>query len=545
MAKLSKQPSKRKVAIKTTGARTRTEEGHLGYVRDAKSELFLLAVTNMVGEDTFYESASDRDQRFKTLIHQVAEDDPDWIARFVPYLRDEMWMRTASIVMAAELVRSVRQAETQFNSRQAVSEAIKRPDEPAEMLAYWLSQYGRPIPMAIRRGVRDSALRLYTPKNVIKYDGVRQLWRPADVISLLHIKPDTEEQSALFKWLLDRRYGNVNAEGPYMNIEMIANYEWLYTMPTEEREVYLDENDFEVFQSSGMTWEMISEWAGKMDAATWEKIIPSMGYMALLRNLRNFDQAEISDESREFVYNKLKDENEVRKSKQFPFRFLNAWKAVDSLDWGGALEKALDYSTQNIPELRGNTLVLVDWSQSMEDPVSGRSQLKRYEIAGIVAAALGKKNGHNADVVVYSDGWKRVVIERNASVLRTMEKINGAVNHGGTRTFDALLSSYTNHDRVIILTDEQAHALSNYSGSRAYRTRNAFGDLSDHPFQGSSDEQVKRLKKVPIYTFNVAGYRAAHLPDGEDNNYSFGGFNDSSFKLINLIEKGRSADWPF
>ena len=35
----------------------RTFEGGSGYARDAKSELFLLAVTNMVGEHTFYESA--------------------------------------------------------------------------------------------------------------------------------------------------------------------------------------------------------------------------------------------------------------------------------------------------------------------------------------------------------------------------------------------------------------------------------------------------------------------------------------------------------
>ncbi len=34
----------------------RTYEGAPGHARNAKSELFLLAVSNMVGEDTFYES---------------------------------------------------------------------------------------------------------------------------------------------------------------------------------------------------------------------------------------------------------------------------------------------------------------------------------------------------------------------------------------------------------------------------------------------------------------------------------------------------------
>ena len=45
--------------IRTTGARTGTHEGGTAFLRDAESELFLLAVTNIVGEDTFYERAAD------------------------------------------------------------------------------------------------------------------------------------------------------------------------------------------------------------------------------------------------------------------------------------------------------------------------------------------------------------------------------------------------------------------------------------------------------------------------------------------------------
>ena len=58
-----------------------TYEGGAGYARDAKSELFLLAVANMVGEDTFYEQAGDRDERYATLVRAVAVADPDWTAR--------------------------------------------------------------------------------------------------------------------------------------------------------------------------------------------------------------------------------------------------------------------------------------------------------------------------------------------------------------------------------------------------------------------------------------------------------------------------------
>ena len=41
----------------------RTHEGGAGYAHDAKSELFLLAVANFVGENTFSDKATDRDRR--------------------------------------------------------------------------------------------------------------------------------------------------------------------------------------------------------------------------------------------------------------------------------------------------------------------------------------------------------------------------------------------------------------------------------------------------------------------------------------------------
>jgi hypothetical protein len=84
----------------------RTYEGAPGYARDAKSELFLLAVANMVGEDTFYEKAGDRDDRFRDLVHQVAVDDGDWLAGFLPWLRGEANMRSAPVVAALEAARA-------------------------------------------------------------------------------------------------------------------------------------------------------------------------------------------------------------------------------------------------------------------------------------------------------------------------------------------------------------------------------------------------------------------------------------------------------
>lgn len=565
MSKFAKTPTKNKSAIKTSGERILTHEGNVGYKFDAKSELFLTAAVNMVSEDTFYESGADRDERFKKLIHKVAEDDPEWVARFIPFLRTEMFMRSASVMATAEFARAthgknikvtkaltereanridealereqnkdepdvelVESYKAQLDNlknkvgnhslaRYVIANSLYRADEPSELLAYWLGVNGRPILNVIKRGVADAIIRLYTPRNAIKYDGTGQAWRLADAINLVKPQPKDKTQAAVFKWLLDRRYDNVQSNGSYMQVETIANYEWLNTMPDNERYQYLVDNQAKVFQDSGMTWEKISSWAGKMDAQVWEKIIPSMGYMALLRNLRNFDKVGISDDSKQYVINKISDPKEVARSMQFPFRFLSAWLAVEGFDWGSALEKALDYSTQNIPEFPGRTLVLTDSSGSMGQPISDRSSVQRQNVAAVIAASIAKR-GNDVDLVSYASHWEDVPINRGQSVLRVVERLaqrNGAVGHG-TETFQALNANYNGHDRVVIVSDMQAHP----------------GGLSP-------------AIQVPVYTYDVGGYGRGHLPVDEKQFYTFGGFSDVAFKMMALIEKGRSANWPF
>ena len=91
----------------TTTQDTKTFEGAAAWSRDAKSDLFLLAVTNFYGEDTFYEKAGDRNQRFIELVHRVAAEDAEWLGKFLPWLRRDANIRTAAVVGAVEAARAL------------------------------------------------------------------------------------------------------------------------------------------------------------------------------------------------------------------------------------------------------------------------------------------------------------------------------------------------------------------------------------------------------------------------------------------------------
>ncbi|MCW8099328.1 TROVE domain-containing protein [Streptomyces tauricus] len=517
--------------VTSTGRVLRTHEGGRGVERDPRSELFLLSIANFVAQKTFYESGEARDDRFAALVRQLAVADPSWTAGLLDWLRGEGNMRTASIVGAAEYVKARLDAGATDGpaNRQVVASVLRRPDEPGELLAYWTSRYGRAVPKPVKRGIADAVRRLYGGRSLLKYDTASKGYRFGDVLNLVHASPDPEKpwQGELFRYALDRRH-NPDTAVPPASSRVLTAHRALMAVPVGERRgVVTSEGGAARLAEAGMTWEALAGWLqGPMDAAAWEAVIPSMGAMALVRNLRNFDEAGVSDEVARRVAAKLSDPAEVARSRQFPFRYLAAYQHAPSLRWAYPLEQALGHSLANVPALGGRTLVLVDRSGSMfHSRMSDRSELNRADAAAIFGAALALR-AEKADLVEFGTGSGTVKFREGESVLKVLGRFGDL---GGTNTSEAVRKHYKKHDRVLIVTDEQA-SYSHY---------------------GDPTEQVPA--HVPVYTWNLAGYRAGHAASGSGagrgagagNRHVFGGLSDAAFRMVPLLESARDADWPW
>ena len=496
----------------------RTYEGAPGYARDLKSELFLLAVANTVGEATFYERAVYRDERYEQLIREAAIADPTWTASLLRWLRAEGNMRSAALVGAAEAVKARLEANAggvEGINRKMIASVLQRADEPGELIAYWTSRYGRTIPKPVKRGIGDAVQRLYSGRSLLKYDTAGHGYRFGDVIDLVHPTPAADKpwQGDLFRYALDRRHHREET-GPVPPV-VAANIALRAEVAAGEYGGLLDA---ERLNAAGMTWEDALSLAGsKVDKAQlWEAMIPSMGLFALARNLRNFDQAGVSDEAAASVAARFADADEVATSRMFPFRWLAAYRHAPSLRWGHALDRALTASLANVPALPGRTLILVDVSGSMGTPsVGSLSDMTRMDAAAVFGAALALKT--DPTLVAFSTSSNRVAVHAGGSLLRLVESIPRW--GGGTNTAAAVQRWYAGHDRVVLVTDEQAH----YAG---------FGDIA-----------AAVPAHVPVYTWNLAGYRLGHAPSGVAVRHTFGGLSDAAFRLIPLIEAGRSGDW--
>ncbi|MFI2433753.1 TROVE domain-containing protein [Streptomyces sp. NPDC018693] len=514
------QPTSR---VTSTGRVLRTYQGGRGHERDARSELFLLAVSNFVSQQTFYESGADRDDRFTRLVRELAVTDPTWTAGLLGWLRGEGNLRTAAVVGAAEYVKARLEAGATDgpSNRWVVDSVLQRPDEPGELLAYWTATYGRNVPKPVKRGIADAVRRLYNGKSLLKYDTASKGYRFGDILNLVHAAPDPDKpwQGELFQYALDRRHHPDTAVPPASNRTLVAHRELMELPVGERRAVVTSTGGAERLAAAGMTWEALAGWLqGPMDKEAWEAVIPSMGPMGLVRNLRNFDEAGVSDEVAAQVAARISDPAEVARSRQFPFRYLAAYQHTPSLRWAYPLERALGHSLANVPALPGRTLVLVDRSGSMfYSRLSDRSELTRADAAAVFGAAIALRAA-DADLVEFGTTSRRLTLGKGESVLKILERFTDL---GGTDTTSAVRAHYRGQDRVLIITDEQY-------------TYSQYGDPTAQVPAG-----------VPVYTWNLAGYRAAHGPSGTGNRHTFGGLSDAAFRMVPLLEAARDADWPW
>lgn len=284
-----------------------------------------------------------------------------------------------------------------------VADVIMRADEMAELMAlYWKYNPGKMIPAAMRRGLAKSMTR-FDEYQLAKYDRPGSV-KLRDVFRVVRPKPEGEEQKAL----------------------------WGRAVKGELK--------------TPDTWEVELS-AGKDKKETFERLIKEgkLGYLALLRNLRNMEQANCDPALVESAISLRKGAARV-----LPFRYVAAAKAAPRFE--KALDVALVSAIADLPKLPGQTLVLVDVSSSMDARLSGKSDMTCMQAAATLASIV---NCNHLRVFSFSTEVKEVPARRG---MAGVDAIVNSQPHGGTMLGAALSRlNHIPHDRLIVITDEQSH----------------------------------------------------------------------------------------
>jgi 60 kDa SS-A/Ro ribonucleoprotein len=351
----------------------------------------------LLWEDGFYESGEEIGKRIAETVRLLPAEKVSAIAIEV---RSKMNLRHAPLLLAREMART-------FHGKivaDTIEVVVQRADELAEFLALYWKDGRQTLSAQVKKGLARAFLK-FNEYQLAKYNrdnGVKL----RDVLFLCHAKPKDAEQEALWKRLIDG------------------------TMAIPD------------------TWETELS-AGKDKAETFTRLIAEkkLGGLALLRNLRNMQQANVSDK----IVGQAIDA--MRTDRILPFRFVAAARYAPSLET--VLESAMFRSIKELGEIKQEVTVLVDVSGSMNGPLSSKSDITRIDAACALAMIM-REVCANVHVYAFSDQLA-VIAPRRGFALR--DAISGSMNHGGTNLGYAVSTVGLRHPESILvaITDEQSH----------------------------------------------------------------------------------------
>lgn len=526
--------------------------GENAYQLSAKEELVSTCMTTFLSGDHYYETEKEVVNR---IVNKLNEVDPLFAAKLALYVRNEGNLRSVSHLIAATIAK--RASGTEWSKR-FYNKIVVRPDDMSEILSAYAVQNKmdlkkiRKIPNAIKKGFKTALERL-DAYQIDKYKMNSRQVKMLDLVNLFHPKGTQRNQQA---------YHNL------VNGESLAG---LYASKVLEKEM----------TKAGQKTQGKS--VQEKEAAKKEAIenvlsnVKGMPIMNLLRNLRNiilYVPKSVDDACAQ-----LTNETAVLNSRLLPFRFATAYEEIEKMSFSDkksdtsiafeedynnqtitatefaklkekvldAIEDALQISCQNIPELEGNTAILIDHSGSVRGDGGGSSRVSAFSktttaMIGNLFGSMMAYRQKNVYIGLFGDRLIPVKIDRSQRLLdfnkRSFDK--GANCGGGTEQgiydfFRQAVREKKKIDNIIVFSDCQigSSGSTSWYGTSGTERSATFQDL------------IKQFRKInPLCNIivvdihNTRGNNVFYKPERVLN---IAGWSANIFDVIKSNTKGFGA----
>jgi hypothetical protein len=375
----------------------KTHEGGPARKVSPENQLRRSVMACMLWEKGFYESGEEISKRIADLVAKVTPEVAFFIANEA---REVMNLRHVPLLIAREMARLPQHKKL---AAKTISSVIRRADELTEFLAIYWKEGKRPLSAQVKKGLA-CAFRKFSEYDLAKYnrDGEIKL---RDALFLCHAKPKDKEQAKVWK-------------------RLAAD-----TLKTPD------------------TWEVALS-AGDDKKATWVRLMKEkkLGALALLRNLRNMDDAGVPKKTIRAAL------EEMNVERVLPYRFIAAARYAPDLE--DALEAAMFRALNDASRIGGTTALLIDVSGSMDHKISEKSDLTRMD-AACGLAILAREICKTVQVFTFSEEVVKVP-NRRGFALR--DAIVNSQEHSGTllgKAVGEINGAGKAFDRLIVFSDEQ------------------------------------------------------------------------------------------
>jgi 60 kDa SS-A/Ro ribonucleoprotein len=341
------------------------------YALEPKKALAQYAATGCFGR-TFYASAGEQLTRVFELCDTV---EPEFLAKLAVHSRKQAFLKDMPALLTAVLSRrDPRLHEAVF----------ARVIDNARMLRAYVQ--------ILRSGVAGRKSLGTAPKRLVRAwlasRDPESLLRSspgqdpslADVIKMVHPKPDTPAREAFYGYMLGRPF-NAGALP-----ELVIRLERFKAGETNE----VPDLPLQLLSAIPLSDR---DWTAIARKATWQ---------TLRMNLNTFARHGVFHHAgmAASIAARLRDPVEIARARVFPYQLLAAYRNCDEVvpqDVREALQDAMELAIASVPSIDGRVVVCPDVSGSMRSPVTGyrrgaSSSVLCVDVAALVAAAVVRRN---------------------------------------------------------------------------------------------------------------------------------------------------------
>ena len=507
------------------------EAGGRAYKLEPKHALAQVAATGTFG-NAFYSTAQTQLDEVLKLIDEV--DDNQYLAKLALYAREKAFMKDMPAALLVAL--SVRDTELMHrvfdrvvdNGRvlRTVFQMI-RSGQFKNKAGYGRVGLSSSVQRAFQRWLNTASVGKLLSASIGNDPSLR------DILRMARPTPKDNTRRATFGWLTDK---SIDKWAPSTEADLPVEVQSLIAYRNSESE------EAQALIAGGLDnvrWDLLSDAA--KGPTVWAALARKMGPQALRMNLNTLLRHDVLATSAmvDYVADRIADESEIRRSKQFPYQYFAAYLNADDnvpQKIKTALHKAAEIACGNVPELPGPVVIGLDTSGSMSCAVMGNrgrgatSKMRCIDVAALFAAAILRRNPDSV-VIPFDTSAYDAKIDPNDSILSIAERL-AKYGGGGTDCSLPLVAANQKHAKrkfagIILVSDNESWVGTGRHGSTGVMT-------AWEAFVANQRKLAGKDAAPKLVNIDLQPYQTVQACERADI-MNIGGFSDAVFNVISAF----------
>lgn len=514
------------------------EAGGRAYKLEPKHALAQVASTGTFG-NAFYSTAETQLDEVLKLIDEV--DDNQYLAKLALYAREKAFMKDMPAALLVAL--SVRDTELMHRVFDRVVDNGRVLRTVFQMIRSGLFKNkagkGRvglssSVQRAFQRWLNTASVGKLLSASIGNDPSLR------DILRMARPTPKDNARRAIFGWLTDK---SIDKWAPATEADLPVEVKSLVAYRNSESE---EEQALIASGLDNVRWDLLSDAA--KGPKVWTALARKMGPQALRMNLNTLQRHDVFATSAmvDYVADRIADESEIRRSKQFPYQYFAAYLNADDnvpQKIKTALHKAAEIGCGNVPELPGPVVIGLDTSGSMSYSVTGNrgrgatSKMRCIDVAALFAAAILRRNPESV-VIPFDTCAYDAKIDPNDSILSIAERL-AKYGGGGTDCSLPLVAANKMYAKrkfagIVLVSDNESWIGTGRHGSTAVMAAwEAF--VANQRRLNQPQSASSRLEASPkLVNIDLQPYQTVQACERADI-MNIGGFSDSVFNVISAF----------